>query len=587
LIEQTWFEMKDIRRRFYANAVWIPLRASQPLLEVGRFGYVGYQEEFFGVGTLAVPLASKQHAQTLGWMDVGISHSHAGYVQDNLYTPAHLYRDYQGRFEAEHLVLEQRGNSVENKEWHLAQDLSITLGLKREGNVWVRPDEGYIDVVRLKQKANGDPELIEMRSGHLRDYLAARGMSLYITSYRQRTVVLDHRNTISWQQSSVSECNETDRWEGRVSDICEGGMPYGESTAVFHVARTDVDPDEDVPDFGFPTDDVVESKSWTKKHEGKKLFLIQGALWRNEWVDPAASSPIVRGDEVPPSVFFVTDSSGKLESRDSLTKESRWLWFKPEVIMALAHRRGGSLSWYTRDTGSVRCSPDYGVHFGVNKLCLINVYAKDIGLLPDWQQKTWAGYNTSPDGKVAEELLASQMRAQPTDTQAPEGFLAIGLKKINEISRAKLRFPLLREHDAIPELIPRVHRFRAVDDSGLYALAKDLARLTADSIDAAAIQTVVGPPKGAKWGSLKSLENLIARKTGPDIAHDMLGSLVGLYELRHGDAHLPGSDIEKAFQLVGVNREQPTVYQGLQMLHACVSSIFGIIEVLNQWDEQS
>jgi hypothetical protein len=68
------------------------------------------------------------------------------------------------------------------------------------------------------------------------------------------------------------------------------------------------------------------------------------------------------------------------------------------------------------------------VHFGINSRGLVNVYAKDIALLPDWQQKIWAGYNIGPDGKVSEELLASQAEAQPADTQAPEVFLGKGLR---------------------------------------------------------------------------------------------------------------------------------------------------------------
>jgi hypothetical protein len=71
----------------------------------------------------------------------------------------------------------------------------------------------------------------------------------------------------------------------------------------------------------------------------------------------------------------------------------------------------------------VSCSPDCGVHFGMNRLPLINAYAKDVALLPEWQQRIWAGHNVGPEGGVSEELLASQVRAQPARTQAPEEFL--------------------------------------------------------------------------------------------------------------------------------------------------------------------
>jgi hypothetical protein len=55
-MNQEWFEMLDVRKRFYNKAVWIPLRAVNTILSVGKYGYLGHKEEFFGAGTLTVPL---------------------------------------------------------------------------------------------------------------------------------------------------------------------------------------------------------------------------------------------------------------------------------------------------------------------------------------------------------------------------------------------------------------------------------------------------------------------------------------------------------------------------------------------------
>ena len=330
----------------------------------------------------------------------------------------------------------------------------------------------------------------------------------------------------------------------------------------------------------------MSSKSWTKTHTGRKLYRIQGELWRSEWIEPAKVSTRIRGDEPPPTIYFITDEKGSQENKETLRNEGRWLWFKPDVIMALAQCRGGSLSWYTRHTGNVRCSPDYGMPFGVNKLGLVNVYAKDIALLPEWQQRIWAGYNVGPEGGVSEELLSSQAKGIPANTQAPEEFLYKGLTLCKELSQEKLGFSILKDHESVPKLVEKSHRFRAIDKAGLYALAKDVARLTADSIDSAAIQEIVSPPEGTKWGSLKSLENLVALRIDQNIARSMLSSLFGIYELRHGDAHLPSSQVDEAFALVGVDQDAPYVYQGYQLLHACVSSIYGIVEVLKNWDAE-
>lgn len=585
-IKQDWFEMKDVRRRKLATSVWIPLRAIHTIERNSSYGYDGFKEEFFGAGTLAVPVEEKSKAEKLGWMDVGIIHEHVSYVENGKYHPADVYEDYDGEFSGIFLALEQRANSIETKEWHLSQDLVIALSLKREGDMWVSPDEGYIEVAKLHRRNDGSPFLLEIRTEHLKDYLCARNMALYVTSYRNRDVVTNDASHITWSDNPLCETNGGDRWEGHVSEIHEGGTPFGSSTAIFHATRDNFDTEEDVPTINFPPGGDVNSRSWTKTHTGKKLYRIQGELWRNEWIEPAKVSPRIRGDEPLPTVYFITDEAGLQENKKTLRNEGRWLWFKPDVIVALVHRRGGSLSWYTQNTGSVKCSPDYGVHFGVNKLGLVNVYAKDIALLPDWQQRVWAGYNVSPEGGVSEELLSAQAKGIPASTQAPEEFLPKGLSLLNELSKEKLGFAILRDHEYIEKLFEASHRFRAIDKSGLYALAKDIARLTADSIDTAAIQTIVSPPKGTKWGSLKSIENLVASKVDAKIARAMLSALVGVYELRHGDAHLPSSAVDEAFALVGVDQTAPYVYQGHQLLHACVSSIYGLVEVLKHWEKE-
>jgi len=70
-MEQKWFEMADIRKRRFNDAVWIPLRASQTT-KTGKWGYVGYKEEYFGAGSLAVPLRKRVVAEKLTWTDLGL-----------------------------------------------------------------------------------------------------------------------------------------------------------------------------------------------------------------------------------------------------------------------------------------------------------------------------------------------------------------------------------------------------------------------------------------------------------------------------------------------------------------------------------
>ncbi len=67
------------------------------------------------------------------------------------------------------------------------------------------------------------------------------------------------------------------------------------------------------------------------------------------------------------------------------------------------------------------------------------------------------------------------------------------------------------------------------------------------------------------------------------LIRSMTTSLVGVYELRHADAHLPSSKIEDSFKLINVDRALPFVHQGHKMLHQVVSSLYDILEALKNW----
>ncbi|MBN1408632.1 MAG: hypothetical protein JW956_12615 [Calditrichaceae bacterium] len=578
-MDQAWFEMNVFKRKKYQNDVWIPLRCIEKKRN-GKYGYNGFQEEFVGVGSCAFDFSLKEEVEKLGWMDIGIGHNHSAWCDEEKYYPSDVFE--QGNLLGIPLVLEQFINSNEQKIWHIHQDLVLALNLLREDDKWLAADEGYIEVVHLKRDENLKPVLMEIRAEFLRDYLCARNMGLYITSYKSRQEIVEDSKHIKWEDGYKEEKTELDRWEGRVFDIHEGGMPYGESAYIMHASRTDVDSDDDVPVMeGIPTDENVKSDSWTKKYSGRKLHTIWGEFWRKEWIEPGEASPRIKRDKIDIDIKFIIDSSGKRERSSILEKSSRWLWFKPEVMMALAHRRGGGLRWYTRDTGSVWCSPDHGVHFGVNTIGLINVYAKDVALLPEWEQRIWAGFNISPEGKVSKELLASQVNATPADTKSPEAHLPKAISLLNSILKDKVGIPLFREHQNLEEIIKYTHRFRSIDQSGFLSLAKDLARLTADSIDISPFKIYVTPPKKETWGSLKYLEKTLATKIDPDLARNIMSPFFGIYELRHADAHLPSSELEDALNLVQVNKDDPYVLQGFQLIHTCVRHLYKIADVLN------
>jgi hypothetical protein len=259
----------------------------------------------------------------------------------------------------------------------------------------------------------------------------------------------------------------------------------------------------------------------------------------------------------------------------------RYLWFSPRVISTIAAWRSAHLQWHTKYTGAVLYADGSRVYFGVNSLGLVNVHASHIAKLYSWQQRLWAGHNIAPDGGVSEELLASQIGAG-CETRAPEDSLALLMGQIDTLFGRWIGGALFKSHDFQNDLLRAIHRFRAVDRPGLLALAKDVARVTADRIDIGVLRKVVRPPADQKWGSLKSLERCLATMIPEARARAMLTPLVGAYELRSGDAHLPSSQLSEAFAMVGIDQTLPYIEQGLQLLESTAIALTNIAKVVSE-----
>jgi hypothetical protein len=346
-MNQEWFELGAERRRVFAQSSWVPLRALIAK-ESGQHGRLGYRHEFQGVASVAVPLSKKQRGEDLNWGTFGIMHEQSSHAfHDGDYKPVEEYRWNDREPLGTELVLVQHISGHPN-EWHVNPDLVFALKLLREGDHWLCPGEGYACLMRLSRDKDGDPEAVHIRTDALRDYLAARGMTLRINLYQTRVSVESAASHIQWPDWRLTENTDGVRFEGRVTKILEGGKIPGETMAVFHVSRTD-DMDADVPELGPERETNTDSKHWTTKPaEGNKLFRIEGEFWKDEWIDPAAKSVSVRGDHEPSHSSYLIDSAGMRASADELNDEDigKWLWFDPRVILDLCTRRGGMLSWY-------------------------------------------------------------------------------------------------------------------------------------------------------------------------------------------------------------------------------------------------
>lgn len=574
-MQQAWFEMHAERRRPFAAQTWIPLLAFVGTTQ-GEHGQLAFQEDFVGAVSVAVVPAFREAAERMSWGETGLSGPHGAYaLDDGRYKTADAYQFEEGEDAGVHLVLAQR-NPIGDQVWHLHQDLVLALGLIEEGDVWVQPDENFAVVAKRLRRADGSVGAIHIRTDFLRDYLCARGMALRLLSYRQRESVEETADHINWDGGQLREALADGRFEGRVQRIHPGGDPEGATVAVFHVSRTDVDEQADIPIMGPESEEGTAHTTRHFRRVGSVYHRISGEIWRSEWIEPAASSPRVRGDHVPSSATFIVDAAGTRRVADELNDEDIgiWLWFDPAIVRDLLALRAGRLTWYTHDTGGLEGEPGYQIHFGINEAGLINVYARDVARLSEWHRLIWAGRNVYPQGGLSAELALSHIRGRVADTTAPEARLAELLDRLDSSARECWGVELFRQHGIDTKLLDAIHRFRATDRTSLLELAKDVARVTADRIDQAALQQLSPPSREQPGtGSLKSLERALSRQDGAECARNLMGPLVGIYELRLGAAHLPRNEMEAPFALVGIDPAASAYEQALQLLTRLVQCL--------------
>jgi hypothetical protein len=532
-IKRKYFETPDYRQ--LDGQAWVPLRRATDTKIEPPSSDIEEIREFIGIATAAVEVHHRKAAEKLGWGDLDLDYHRSG-VEDGGYSSADFFRD-GSRPIGVNLIIDQYVEHEGCHIWHLHPDLVVAIDLLREGDSWYRPEEGWVEVVRLRRDSDHQPVLVEIRKEFLGDYLAARKMALYCSSYCERVMLTPEDPMYGWPDDRFSAASEHDRREA------------------------------------YTTSDHFGTE--------RSRFRTMGCLWRTEWVEPSFLSVRVRGDKDPHVATFSIASDGTRVEADRLAGAMAWLYFEPTLALSLLRHRSGSLGWYTGETGMIGATA-FGVHFGVNDLGLITAYAKDVGSLKTWEQRLWSAHNVTPDGGVSKELFAAQMEVRPASTVAPEHKLKTALEALDTAFEARHRTQLLRPHDSVPTLFRSAHRFQAAESGGLLELAKDLTRLLIERIDVDAVLAVVTIPKGdRKPGSLKALERLVGHHRTEAEAKVIMAPLFGLYDLRLADAHLGSSNIASALERAKVDDGAPMAMQGRQLIGSFVDTIQAITNVLN------
>ncbi|AIO99990.1 hypothetical protein ACUTFY_31845 [Burkholderia pseudomallei] len=566
-MNQEWILQTKETRRAFAEATWVPLRASRND-EQGEVRKVGYVSEYFGCGSVAFPPEHREVAERLSWSDIGIGHNVQPYAyEDGHYSPIDQYQYNDKEPIGVELVFEHRQPVVGGTQWILNPDLVVALHLIKDGGNWVRPEEDFVIVAREVLDEKDGHRLIEIKREFLMDYLAARNLSLRLSYYRQRV-----ENVLALEGSAYENLDDSEeerdggRFELRVRSLDD---VFGGSWATFRAWRTDVDEDEDAPVMGPESDDNTDYETGHGRHSGFDGVRVEGEFWRDEWIEHRGQSVRVRGDADRNLPQFIVETDGMRMSSSELDYEdvSRWLWFRSSIVNELLGHRGFSLGWYTAETGGIRSTSGYVTHFGVNSSDLVTVYAHDVARLAAWEQHIWAAHNVVPDGKVSNELLSAQVKAQVAPTHAVEEMLFESMRMLEGGFRENFGVGLYTHEIDDVEVMQHVSRFASKDQASLLRLAKELVRVFSDRLDVRALRKLSTHAEKEKLGSNKLLQDILAQKVGAEKARRIFGPIAGTYDMRVGDAHPTSSKIGEALKLAEIDVSRSFMRQGEQLIH--------------------
>lgn len=581
-MNRDWVLQTRETRRSFANSTWVPLRASQDDEQgTAKVTQIGYISEFFGCGSVAFPPQHREVAENLGWSDLGIGHSARPYAyKDGYYSPIDQYQYNDKEPIGVELVFVHDQPVVGGTKWILNPDIVVALRLVKEGNNWVRPEENFVVVAREVLDSDGKHQLIEIKREFLIDYLAARNLALRLSYYRQR---VENVTSLEGTEYEGLESHQNDRDGGRFELLIRSlNDVYGGSWASLRVWRTDVDEDEDAPVLGPERDDNTESEKSEGVRTGPNGVRIEGEFWKDEWIEHRGLSLRVRGDTDQTLPHFIVETDGTRAASSTLDSEDvgRWLWFRTSVVTDLLGRRGFALKWYTAETGAIRSTSGYATYFGINSADLLTVYAYDVARLAAWEQHVWAAHNVPPDGKVSGELLSAQVKAQPASTHAVEELLFVSMRMLEQGFRKKFGIDLF-SHDIDDEsAMQQVSRFHSRDQASLLRLAKEIIRVLSDRLNVCELRKISTHPEKDKLGSNKLLQDVLAKQVGEERARQVLGPVVGAYDMRVGDAHPTGSKIGEALKLAGIDESRSYLCQGDQLIRNVGHSVWWIGKLL-------
>ena len=547
--DQRWFEMSDVISNRHGDGEWTLLWAYE-VLEDGDLFSAPYVEEIFRVRTILSPV-TKKHKLFLRWHDVDTDNVYPASSGGRYFKLGSYYLGFSELEEAgEYGAYSYRIASGENSDLVVNPDLVAALGLKMDGDVWSRPSEGNLDVIRIERDDKGKKIRIKIRTEILKDYLCARGMGLYVEEFRHRQEQNVDGSEIHWERSPYIEERITRDGNGKYE--WKGWM-------FRHVNRDSWDDVQSIQDtiLTFPA-----------------YYRVEGQLWKQYWVNPAKLSTRVADDELNLE-FYVRPNGDKhvISAVDDFKYGHVYLFFKIGLVKKLLDA-GLVISWAARDVFEVS-SPNGGrVLCGISKKGNVFAISADVAREDSWVQLLYHSENIKPEEQkdyIGCELFQNQMMCEFLSTKAPEDELKCLVKELEDVFEKKTGKKLWKDNN--DQIISSVSRFLSTDEEGYVHLAKMLTEATAERLDESALKKFIDDRVKIEGFRSISLLGVCVNLINPSIDGKMaVQFLRDVNEIRQVDAHyMPISDKQKKLSVLPCPNDMSFVERGK-----------GLIDYMNQ-----
>lgn len=581
---EKWLRMDDLIGRNANNSVWIPL-----------WGYVEDRNESGDVprrydecriyNSLLVPVEKKKEAMRMSLSDLHPMVDRYAVIGKDPYFSAHAERNGYDSVLGTYLVAKRCYVDGGDYAVNIDQDLILDLRLKQEGDKWVRPCEAYCEVIRLSRDKEKKVNLIEIKTEFLKDWLCARKCGIVLVCNLQRRFLsLDGDEMFKKAKRTRIGGGCLESWNYGCDSAGNGVLGDWE---VSTFGYEDVDANEDVPVFDMRKDGKKMSSSKriiTAPTITTRMDMSQ--FVRTEWMPPARKQRRMPFD-CDGALPFICEADGRMKSGHRLSYPSRYLWFDNAVLKQIVGMRGGWVRWITQETGLVGFDGGGGVHFGVNRIGRVNVFAKDIAKMVWWQQEIWRAHNVVPDGGVCAELTDAQQRCCPAKTYAPENLLHTAFDQVSlAYSFYTKGDQFFLPFDSMSEVGNSIQRFNVQSKDDVLWLAKQITRLIIETLNQNAFRKLAKVKKDEKIGSLKLLERVLSGITDEKRAYDLMSSLHAIYTLRNADSHIPGKDVADALDALGITAKGQLIRQGGRMIFVAAKALHEIALVFKDAAER-